>query len=245
MKPRNQGSRTGSSNPKILVPSGTHTARIVCVAFVGAIKGWYKGAETDARDKLIISYELCNEMRKIKDDKEIPFVISKEYAFFYGTTSHLRRDVEALLSRKLGANEVDYDRPDEMFNASTLLGMPASVTVIHKEYVTKKDIKKTDVRVSTVSAIPAEFHANVLPPSRDLIEFDISVFTSIEALHEDSIFKGLNKYLKGKVESSVDYNNLQAMASPSTEETPTEIQQMPPSKEDLGDGFNGGDDLPF
>jgi len=234
MKPRNTGG--GNSNKeRVLVPSGTHFSRIVSVVFAGAIEGYYKGAKTDPRDKLIISYELSHKMRKGKDDKDVPFVISKEYAFFYGGTAHLRKDIEALLGRTMTEAECDFNNADGMFDPSTLLGKTASVTIVHN---VSKTNNKTYVNCKTVAAVP-EPYCNELPqPVRELVSFDITEFMDLQLLMKDPTFKNLNKFLKGKVESSVEYKTLVEMSN----------QNQPPATNPLGtdnSNVSSADDLPF
>jgi len=233
MKPRNRD--VGNSNTeRELVPSGTNFSRIVSVVFAGAIEGYYDGKKTDARDKLIISYELCHKMRKGKDG-DIPFVISKEYAFFYGATAHLRKDIEALLERQM--TEAEYK--DGQFNPSTLLGMAASITVIHN---TSKKNNKTYANAKTVAAVPQPYRDDLPPPVRDLVNFDITKFTDLQTLQSDPTFKGLNNFLKGKVKSSLDYKTLVEDAQEIQPPTTTA-----PPQNTAGSQFNnnGSDDLPF
>lgn len=238
MKPRNTGS-SNSNTDRTPVPSGTHFSRIVSVVFAGAIEGYYQGKKTDARDKLIISYELCHKMRKGKDDIDIPFVISKEYAFFYGGTAHLRKDIEALLERQM----TEAEHKDNEFEPASLLGKAASITVIHN--VSAKN-GKTYVNAKTVAAVPETYRDGLPQPVRPLVNFDITKFTDLQTLLNDPVYKELNKFLKGKVNSSIDYKTLVDEANPQVTNTTTTTTPTNETKQNENPfPNNGADDLPF
>lgn len=248
MKPRNNnsgGSNNNNSNDKSnLVPQGAHTARIVLIAFIGALKKTFKGQDK-VQDTILVTYELTDEEREYQDEK-YKMVLTKEYGFNYSSKGFFRRDIEAILARTLTDQEVDYNS-DNLFDPSTLLDIPVMITVTHKDWESNGR-SGVNVDIAAVSAVPEKMKQHLPHAQRSLINFDISKFTALSDLKNDETFKKLNKFVKMKIEQTNDWKALVEMDShnnptPTTNQAP--INTPITNQNTTSEYVEMPDDLPF
>lgn len=249
MKPRNQNSsgNHAPSDASNLVPQGAHTARIILVAFIGALVKTFQGKE-QSKDTILVTFELTDEERDYQGEK-YKMVITKEYGFNYAPKGFFRRDIESILARPLSDDEVNYDS-EKLFNPSTLLDIPVMITVTHETWESKGK-SGINVEVQAVSALPEKMKALIAPAQRKLVNFDISKFTVLSELKADETFKQLNKFIKGKIEQTTDWKALVEMSNDDTQSQPTTTTEQTNTtnvnfnQNSISENENLPDDLPF
>jgi len=105
-----------------LAPAGTSLGLCYMVLDLGIQETNYEGKK-GVSHKIFVAWELPNE--KMEDDK--PFVISKEYSATLNSKSNLYSDLVSWRGRSFTPEELTG------FDIFNVLGVPAMVTVIHKE----------------------------------------------------------------------------------------------------------------
>ncbi len=217
---QNTSNNNNSNDKSSLVPQGAHTARIVLIAFIGALEKTFKG-QTKIQDTILVTFELTDEEREYQDEK-YKMVITKEYSFNYASKGFFLRDIQAILARNLTDDEVNYNS-EKLFDPTTLLDAPVTITVTHKPWE-KNGKSGTNVEVASVSGVAEKLKQYIPAAQRTLINFDISKFSELSELKNDETFKKLNKFIKGKIEQTNDWKQLVEMdkhSNPTTDATPT------------------------
>lgn len=195
---------TGDFTP---VPSGTYVARCYSMIQLGTHEEEYMGQKKEL-NKVRITWELPTELKVFKEgEEEKPYSISKEFTLSMYEKANLRKFLEGWRGKGFTDDEA------EAFDITVLLGKVCMVSIIHK---TSKN-GKVYADISSVTTIPKG-----LPVPEQINE---SFEFSFENFDEAKLEK-LPDWLKEKITSSQEYNNL---VSPQSVETPNE----PPVDNDL------------
>lgn len=109
------------------VPSGTHVARVVWLINIGWQKGTYKG-EPKNQPKVILGWELPNELVKEGDSAGKPMITTKFYTNSLGDMANLRKDIVNWRGKDLSQMEINGG-----FSLTSLMGKACQITIVHKE----------------------------------------------------------------------------------------------------------------
>lgn len=114
-----------SNKDKVLIPEGTHPARVIGFIHVGTANDTYMG-EVKKFNKIRLTFEFPEEVHVFKEGEEAkPLVHSQEFTFSMGKKSNLRPIVEGIIGTTLDDEEA-YN-----FNFASLLGIPCLVSIKH------------------------------------------------------------------------------------------------------------------
>lgn len=110
--------------PKDLVPAGNHVARLYSITQIGKIEEEYMG-EMKMVEKVMLRFEIPEEMREYGDKGMLPMAISREYTLSLGEKANLRKLVEGMTGTAL-------DESQEFIGIESLAGKVCMLNVIHK-----------------------------------------------------------------------------------------------------------------
>lgn len=167
-------------------PVGNHIGRCVGMIDIGTQQGEYLGKTTYAR-KIVLRFELPNELISEGDFAGKPFVVSKFYTASLSEKANLRKDLEAWRGKPFTADEL------RGFDAQNLLDKPCMVNVTHTE--------KGKAKVSGITPVPKGLPV----PGRvnDLL------YLSLESDEFDpKVFDGLSDYWKDEIRKSPEWADL-------------------------------------
>ena len=167
-------------------PTGNHVGRCVGMIDIGTQQGEYLGKTTHAR-KIVLRFELPNELISEGEFSGKPFIVSKFYTASLGERANLRKDLAAWRGRDFTAEELMG------FDSKNVLDKPCMVNV------TRTD--KNKAKIAGLSPIPK----GMTVPGRvhDLLYF------SLEADEfKASVYEGLNDYWKGEIQKSPEWAEL-------------------------------------
>jgi len=148
-------------------PVGSHIARCIKIIDLGTQKGEWQG-EANFKHKIIIAWELPNELMSEGEFKGKPFSVSKFYTASLGEKASLRKDLANWRGRDFSEQELLG------FDLKNILGKPCMVSVTLSD--------KGKARVSGVMAAPKGVPVpEQINPSVhfSLQEFDQKVFDSL------------------------------------------------------------------
>jgi hypothetical protein len=169
-------------------PVGNHIARCIGLIDLGTQQGEYQGKTTHAR-KVVVRWELPNELMSEGDFAGKPFIVSKFYTASLSEKANLRKDLANWRGR-------DFT-PDELagFDAKNLLDKCCMVNITHNE--------KGKAKVTGVAAVPKGMQA----PGRvnDLLFFSLDKF-------DKSLFEGLSRFYQDEIRKSPEYQDLLGVA---------------------------------
>ena len=160
-------------------PAGTHVARCIKLLDLGTQFGEYQG-KPNALRKVVISWELPNEIMTEGDYAGKPFIVSKFYTASLGDKANLRKDLVNWRGREFTEEELAG------FESKNILGKPCMVQI------TPNDKGKN--RVTGVMALMkgTECPPQVNPPiyfSLEREEFDARVMESLSEYYQELIKK--------------------------------------------------------
>lgn len=188
------------------VPAGTYVARCYSMIQLGTHEEEYMGQKKEL-NKVRITWELPTELKVFKEgEPEKPYSISKEFTLSMYEKANLRKFLEGWRGKGFTDDEA------EAFDITVLLGKVCMVSIIHK---TSKN-GKVYADISSVTTIPKGLE--VPPQINDSFEFSFESF-------DEAKLNGLPDWLKEKITTSQEYNNLM---NPQSVETPAE-----PAHDDL------------
>lgn len=167
-------------------PVGNHIGRCVGMIDIGTQQGEYLGKTTHAR-KIVVRFELPNELISEGDFAGKPFVVSKFYTASLSEKANLRKDLVSWRGREFTEEEL------RGFDAKNILDKPCMVNVTHTE--------KGKAKVSGITPVPK----GMVVPGRvnDILYF------SLEADDFDvKVFEGLNEYWQEQVRKSPEFADL-------------------------------------
>jgi hypothetical protein len=168
-------------------PVGNHIGRCIGLIDLGTQQGEYLGKTTHAR-KIVLRFELPNELISEGEFAGKPFVVSKFYTASLGEKANLRKDLASWRGR-------DFT-PEELmgFDSKNLLDKPCMVNV------TRTD--KGKAKIAGITPIPKGLQV----PGRvhDLL------YLSLEPNEfKRDVYEGLNDYWKGEIQKSPEWQDLQ------------------------------------
>lgn len=171
-------------------PVGNHVARCVGIIDLGTQEGEYQGKTTHAR-KVVIRWELPNELISEGDFAGRPFVVSKFYTASLSEKANLRKDLASWRGRDFTPEELSG------FDSKNILDKPCMVNVIHNE--------KGKAKVAGVSPVPKGMQV----PGRvnDLLYFSLE-----ESEFKPEIFEGLSEFYKEQIRKSPEWGELHEAA---------------------------------
>jgi hypothetical protein len=148
-------------------PIGNHVGRCIGMIDLGTQQGEYLGKTTHAR-KIVLRFELPNELISEGEFAGKPFVVSKFYTASLGEKANLRKDLQNWRNREFTEQEL------QGFDAKNILDKCCLLALTTND--------KGKVRVTGVMALPK----GTQPPARvnqivyfSLDEFDQAVFDSL------------------------------------------------------------------
>ena len=173
-------------------PTGNHVGRCIGMIDIGTQQGEYLGKTTHAR-KIVLRFELPNELIEEGEFAGKPFVVSKFYTASLGEKANLRKDLSSWRGRDFTADELMG------FDSKNLLDKPCMVNVTHTE--------KGKAKISGITPIPKGMQV----PGRvhDLL------YLSLEANEfKRDVYEGLSDYWKGEIQKSPEWADLQGTKAP-------------------------------
>lgn len=168
-------------------PTGNHVGRCVGMIDIGTQQGEYLGKTTHAR-KIVLRFELPNELVSEGEFAGKPFIVSKFYTASLGEKANLRKDLEAWRGKPLVAAELMG------FDAKKLLDQPGMVNVTHTE--------KGKAKISGITPIPKGLSV----PGR---VHDILYLSLEQDEFKRDVYEGLSDYWKGEIQKSPEWAELQ------------------------------------
>lgn len=175
-----------------IVPAGNHLA--VCYRFIdlGTQLVEYKGAQKTQR-KILISWELPNELLTTGDYAGQPFTMGKKYTWSMSEKANLRKDLESWRGKSF--TDDDFEGPNR-FNTHKLIGAPCMLSVVHDS----RD-GNTYANIKAIAALPKGMArpSPITPP----------VYFSLEKdLFDNAILDGLSDKLKEIIKGSPEYREI-------------------------------------
>jgi len=126
-------------------PAGTHVARCVGLIQLGTQTTEYQGKEGKPRRKIMLLWELPNELREFNEDEgQKPFIVSHIYSLVINDKATWTIHIESWLNKKI----------DKYFNPLTLLGLPCTLTIQHKSATS--DPSKIRGKVTGITGLTKE-----------------------------------------------------------------------------------------
>lgn len=179
-----------SSSSKVLIPEGTHTARLYEIMYIGTIPTQFTNEDGTQKEqyKVRLTFEFPDETQEF-DGEEKPLVLSKEVTFslYRGTqTAVLRTIAHALLGAQL------KDEEAEVFDIDELLGKACLVTIEHAEYSGNTYAKMVGFAPLPKGTIAKE-------------QYNESVTKSVHTMTKEEI-EALPEFLADKMKSSREYH---------------------------------------
>jgi hypothetical protein len=173
-------------------PIGNHVGRCVGMIDLGTQQGEYLGKTTHAR-KIVLRFELPNELISEGEFAGKPFIVSKFYTASLSEKANLRKDLEAWRGKPFTSDELMG------FDSKNLMDKPCMVNV------TRTD--KGKAKISGVTPIPKGLQV----PGRvhDLIYLSLDEF-------KREVFDALNDYWKGEIQKSPEWADLQGKPRPTS-----------------------------
>lgn len=181
-----------------IAPAGTHVATIYKIMNLGSRLQEFQGVQKDYPDTLInITVELNNELNKFtvknedgtEEEKELPFVLSREFTLSMHEKSNLRPFVEGVIGVQL------KDEEASAFDIEDLLGKSFLVTVVHN---VSKANGKTYANIATAAPLMKGMEAPT--PINDQVILDVRTMK-----HEE--IDTLPQFLQDKIKVSYEYKN--------------------------------------
>lgn len=199
----------GSSVP---VPVGVHYARCFRIVELGR----QPDSGFGEKEKLMISWELPNEMIEFQDDsgqqQRRPMSISKTYSATMGKKGNLRQDLARWRGREFTAEEI------EKFDIASILGKACQISVIHGE--------NGKAKVDAIMAMPKGVKVpDQINPS---VEYNFKD-------REGGTFRALPDFLQKIIKSAVNWSEAKPKIPP-TALPPNEAAQAfesDPEDEDI------------
>lgn len=206
-------------------PAGTFMARCYRFIDLGSHEQTYQGESKGLKRLVMIGFELAGEL--MEDGR--PFTIHKRYTWSTHEKANMRKDLESWRGAKF--NESDFGPGG--FDVRNLLGVPATLTIVHSEHDGKN--------YSNIASIGKAMKGVQMPE-----QVNPSVYLSLQSDRFDrELFEGLSDKLKAFIAESPEY---QAIFAPKTgngaSHTSYDDRNPPPHGEGSGIG-DLDDDIPF
>lgn len=167
-------------------PIGNHVARCISMIDIGTQVGEYQGKATHAR-KIVVRWELPNEVMAEGDFAGRPFIVSKFYTASLSEKANLRKELVSWRGREFTEEEL------RGFDAKNILDKPCMVNVTHTE--------KKKAKVSGVTPVPK----GMTVPGR---VNDILYFSLEPEDFKPEVFEGLSDFYKDLIRKSPEWAEL-------------------------------------
>ena len=175
-----------------LTPAGNHVA--VCYRFIdlGTQMVEWKGT-TKTQRKVLVSWELPNELMMEGDYAGQPFTIGKKYTWSMNEKATLRHDLESWRGRAFVDD--DFDGPNR-FNIRNIVGKPCMLSVVHEA----RD-GNTYANIKGIAAMPK----GVPAPT----QYNHSVYFSlVPEFFDNATLDGLSEKLKETIKGTPEYRDI-------------------------------------
>jgi hypothetical protein len=170
-------------------PPGNHVA--VCYRFIdlGTQLVEYEGTSKTQR-KVLVSWELPNEIMTEGEYAGQPFTIGKKYTWSMHEKATLRHDLESWRGRAF--TDDDFDGP-KRFNVKNVIGAACMLQIVHES----KNGKNYS-NIKAIAAMPKGLQAPTLTSK--------SVYFSLQPeFFDNATLDGLSDKLKETIKSSPEY----------------------------------------
>lgn len=168
-------------------PIGNHVARCIGMIDLGTQQGDYQGKTTHAR-KIVLRWELPNELISEGEWAGKPFVVSQFYTASLSEKANLRKVLESWRGKPF--------TPEELmgFDSKNLLDKPCMLNVTHTD--------KGKAKVASVAQVPK----GMAVPGRvnDLLYFSLEPTD-----YKGTVFDGLGQFFKDMIQKSPEWAELQ------------------------------------
>lgn len=175
-----------------LVPAGNHVA--ICYRFIdlGTQSTEWQGKKSHKR-KVLISWELPNELMTSGDFAGQPFTIGKRYTWSMHEKAELRKDLESWRNRAFGDD--DFEGPNR-FNVKNIIGKPCMLSIVHDS----KD-GSTYSNIKGIASLPKGMTvpAPINPPV---------YFALVEGLYDPAVFANLSDRIRETITKSPEYDEI-------------------------------------
>ncbi|HRP04845.1 MAG TPA: hypothetical protein PLV87_08040 [Opitutaceae bacterium] len=169
-------------------PAGTFIARCYRFLDLGSHEQTFQGESKGLKRLVMIGFELPTEL--MEDGR--PFTINKRYTWSTHEKSNMRKDLESWR----GARFNDSDFGPDGFDVRNLLGVPATLTIVHSENDGKS--------YSNIASIGKAMKGVEIPA-----QVNQSVYLSLEKdFFDGSAFDGLSDKLKDFIRETPEYRRL-------------------------------------
>lgn len=173
-------------------PAGTHVARCIKMIDIGTQFGEYQG-KPNALRKVVIGFELPNELMPDGEYAGKPFIANKYYTASLGEKANLRKDLVNWRGREFTDEELMG------FESKNILGKPCMIQLTPND--------KGKVKITGVMALPK---GTVAPP-----QINESFYFSLERDEFNSAaFDGLSDYYKDLILKTPEFQALQGKSDP-------------------------------
>jgi hypothetical protein len=166
-------------------PAGTFMARCYRFIDLGSHEQTHQGESKGLKRLVMIGFELPTEL--MEDGR--PFTIHRRYTWSTHEKANMRQDLESWRGAKFN----DSDFGPGGFDVRNLLGVPATLTIVHSE--------KEGKNYSNISSIGKAMKGIPMPPA-----VNAPVYISLQADRFDrELFDGLSEKLKAFIGDSPEY----------------------------------------
>lgn len=185
----------GTDKPKVLVPAGSHAARLYSIIHVGNVPDSMR--ESGRRNVIRFTWELPEEMREFNGEQK-PMVIGAKYTVSLNEKSNLRPVVETLLGKF-------EDEDIEGFDIKSLLGKECLISVVHKKSSQGGDY----AAVAGVAQLPKGMKVGTA--------YNSQVYLDYNEGWDDSVYANLPQWLKDEMATSDEMKRKNGFADKETE----------------------------
>lgn len=177
-------------------PTGTFIARCYRFIDLGSHEQTYQGESKGLKRLVMIGFELPTELMSEGEWAGRPFTISKRYTWSTHEKANMRKDLESWRGRKF--NDTDFGPGG--FDVRNLLGVPATLTIVHSEHDGKN--------YSNIASIGTAMKGVAIPPA-----VNPPVYVSLDPTRFDrQAFDNLSDKLKAFIALSPEYQGIFAPA---------------------------------
>jgi len=169
--------------------SGMYVARCVQMVQIGTITELING-ESKTLHKVRLGFEFPTELKIFKEENgEQPFFLSKEYTLSFHEKATLRQHLETWRGKKF------TDLEAKSFDITKLLNVPCTINVVHKE----SKIGKVYAEIGSISPLMKGTLCPEQINPTEVLSYDN---------FDNTLFESLPEFLRKKIESSVEYQEL-------------------------------------
>jgi len=217
-------------------PAGTFMARCYRFIDLGSHEQVYQGESKGLKRLVMIGFELPTELMSDGEWAGKPFTIHKRYTWSTHEKANMRKDLESWRGRKFN----DSDFGPGGFDVRNLLGVPATLTIVHSEHDNKN--------YSNIASIGTAMKGVNMPDA-----INAPVYLSLDPTRFDRmVFDSLSDKLKAFISETPEYKAIFApaksngYANQSGGTTRYDQSPLPAGQRDFAPGdAELVDDLPF